>query len=88
MGTDGLPLGQHYQSYHECALLEVSIHPHTLGAYAIMADRTIGDIEILNGTLGSRIDKYICHVQNDRTPMPYLLAGGIGVMTSHVRWYL
>ena len=25
----------------------------------------------------SLIDKYICHVQNDRTLMPHLLAGGI-----------
>ena len=26
----------------------------------------------------SRIDKYTCRVQNDGTPMPQLLAGGIG----------
>ena len=28
---------------------------------------------------GSRIYKYMCRVQNDRTPMPYLLARYIGV---------
>ena len=25
-----------------------------------------------------RIDEYMCRLQNDRTPMPYLLVGGIG----------
>ena len=51
------------------------------GVYSIMAARTIGGIMgigILNGTpeIGL-INKYMCRVQNDRTPMPHLLAKGI-----------
>ena len=46
-----------------------------------MAARTIGGYQKhrnFKWDTRSQIDKYMCRVQNDRTPMPHLLVGDIG----------
>ena len=47
-------------------------------AYSIMTARIIWGHRDFNWNTRSRIDKYMSCVQNDCTPMPHLLAGGIG----------